>query len=86
MPYNETMTENLESNVFKTALLFEGGSMRGAYTCAVTAYLLEQGVYFDNVYGVSSGSSNAAIVTLAGLALNVSMSKGRGPVGRPARS
>ena len=59
MPYNATMTEKLESNVFKTALLFEGGSMRGAYTCAVTAYLLEQGVYFDNVYGVSSGSSNA---------------------------
>ena len=48
----------LESNVFKTALLFEGGSMRGAYTCAVAAELLDQGVYFDNVYGVSAGSSN----------------------------
>ena len=59
MPYTVTMTKNLESNVFKTALLFEGGSMSVAYTCAVTAYLLEQGVYFDNVYGVSSGSSNA---------------------------
>ena len=32
--------------------------MRAAYTCAVAAYLLEQGVYFDNVYGVSAGSSN----------------------------
>ena len=53
------MAENLESNVFKTALLFEGGSMRAAYTCAVAAELLEQGVYFDNVYGVSAGSSNA---------------------------
>lgn len=48
----------LESNVFKTALLFEGGSMRAAYTSAVATYLLEQGVYFDNVYGVSAGSSN----------------------------
>ena len=48
----------LESNVFKTALLFEGGSMRCAYTCAVAAYMLEQGVHFDNVYGVSAGSSN----------------------------
>ena len=48
----------LESNVFKTALLFEGGSMRAAYTCAVAAELLEQGIYFDNVYGVSAGSSN----------------------------
>ena len=25
----------------------------------MAAYLLEQGVYFDNVYGVSAGSSNA---------------------------
>ena len=53
-----TMAKTLESNVFKTALLFEGGSMRAAYTCAVAAELLEQGVYFDNVYGVSAGSSN----------------------------
>ena len=52
------MTKTLESNVFKTALLFEGGSMRAAYTCAVAAELLDQGIYFDNVYGVSAGSSN----------------------------
>lgn len=56
--YNGIMNQPLESNVFKTALLFEGGSMRGAYTCAVAAYLLEKGIFFDNVYGVSSGSSN----------------------------
>ena len=53
------MTNDLSSNVFNTALLFEGGSMRAAYTCAVAAELLERGVYFDNVYGVSAGSSNA---------------------------
>lgn len=52
------MAETLESNVFKTALLFEGGSMRAAYTCAVAAELLDQSIYFDNVYGVSAGSSN----------------------------
>ena len=52
------MVSNHESNVFKTALLFEGGSMRGAYTCAVAAELLDRGIYFDNVYGVSAGSSN----------------------------
>ena len=52
------MENELTSNVFKTALLFEGGSMRAAYSCAVAAYLLEQGVYFQNVYGVSAGSSN----------------------------
>ena len=52
------MTQQLENNVFKTALFFEGGSMRAAYTCAVAAYLLEKGIFFDNVYGVSAGSSN----------------------------
>ena len=56
--YNAHM-ETLQNNVFKTALFFEGGSMRAAYTCAVAAYLLEQGIFFDNVYGVSAGSSNA---------------------------
>jgi predicted patatin/cPLA2 family phospholipase len=49
----------LTSNVFKTALLFEGGSMREAYTAAVATCFLEQGIYFDNVYGVSAGSSNS---------------------------
>ncbi|MDO5117473.1 MAG: patatin family protein [Eggerthellaceae bacterium] len=52
------MANELTSNVFNTALLFEGGSMRAAYTCAVAAELLDRGVYFDNVYGVSAGSSN----------------------------
>ena len=50
--------EPLESNVFKTALLFEGGSMRAAYTCAFAVKFLEEGLYFDHVYGVSAGSSN----------------------------
>lgn len=59
LAYNGRMATQLENNVFKTALLFEGGSMRAAYTCAVAAYLLEKGVFFDNVYGVSAGSSNA---------------------------
>lgn len=52
------MDKKLESNVFKTALLFEGGSLRAAYTCSVVVWLLEQGIYFDKVYGVSAGSSN----------------------------
>lgn len=51
-------SRDFKSNVFSTALLFEGGSMRAAYTSAVATYLLEQGVYFDRVYGVSAGSSN----------------------------
>lgn len=51
--------EKLESNVFDTALIFEGGGMRASYTCAIAAALLEEGIYFDHVYGVSAGSSNA---------------------------
>ena len=53
------MDRKIESNVFKTALVFEGGSMRASYTSAVAVWLLEQGIYFDNVYGISAGSSNA---------------------------
>lgn len=49
----------LESNVFDTALIFEGGGMRESYTSAVANTLLENGVFFDQVYGVSAGSSNA---------------------------
>lgn len=52
------MTGQMESNIFKTALLFEGGSMRDAYSAGAARYLLEQEVYFDHVYGVSAGSSN----------------------------
>ena len=52
------MAKKPESNVFKTALLFEGGSMRASYTCAVAVRLLELGIYFDKVYSVSAGSSN----------------------------
>ena len=52
------MDTQLQNNIFKTALLFEGGSMRAAYTCAVVAFFLEKSVFFDNVYGVSAGTSN----------------------------
>ena len=48
----------LVNNVFDTALIFEGGGMRASYTCAVVNALLETGIYFDNVYGISAGSSN----------------------------
>ncbi len=50
--------QNLENNVFDTALIFEGGGMRASYTCAMAVALLEEGIYFDNVYGVSAGASN----------------------------
>lgn len=53
------MQEQLTSNVFDTALIFEGGGMRASYTSALVNVLLENGIFFDNVYGLSAGSSNA---------------------------
>lgn len=50
--------EQLKNNVFDTALIFEGGGMRASYTAAVANILLENEIYFDNVYGLSAGSSN----------------------------
>ena len=60
---NQTLLKTLENNVFETALLFEGGSMRAAYSCSVAAHMLEQDLFFDNLYGVStSGSKQIARV------------------------
>lgn len=48
----------MESNVFDTALIIEGGGMKAAYTAGIINNLLENKIYFDNVYGVSAGSSH----------------------------
>ena len=50
--------QQLENNIFDTALIFEGGGMRASYTAGMVVTLLEAGIYFDNVYGLSAGSSN----------------------------
>jgi predicted patatin/cPLA2 family phospholipase len=50
----------LSSNVHDTALIFEGGGMRVSYTAAVVVALLDAGVHFDWVAGISAGSSNTA--------------------------
>lgn len=47
----------MESNVKKTALILEGGGMRGAFTAGILNNLLQQGIYFDYVTGISAGSS-----------------------------
>ena len=44
----------------KTAILFEGGGMRGIFTAGVIDYLLEQEIYFDHIYGVSAGAGHGA--------------------------
>ena len=48
----------LKSNVTDTALVFEGGGMRGAFTAAVVGTLLKAGIHADYVAGISAGSSN----------------------------
>ncbi|MDR0285060.1 MAG: patatin family protein [Propionibacteriaceae bacterium] len=48
----------LTSNVMDTALIFEGGGMRGAYTAAVVTTLLQTGLHFNYVAGISAGSSH----------------------------
>ncbi len=49
---------DLSSNIKDTALLFEGGGMRASYTAGFVNTLLEAGIYFDYVAGISAGSSH----------------------------
>ncbi len=48
----------LVNNIADTALIFEGGGMRASYTSGFVNTLLENGLYFDYVAGVSAGASN----------------------------
>ena len=41
-----------------TALIFEGGGMRASYTAGVVVTLLEEGIEFSDVYGISAGASH----------------------------
>ena len=40
----------------KTALILEGGAMRGMFTCGVMDVLMENGVRFDGAAGISAGA------------------------------
>ena len=40
----------------KTALIMEGGAMRGLFTCGVMDVLLENGISFDGGAGISAGA------------------------------
>lgn len=44
----------------KTALVLEGGGMRGVFTAGVLDLLLDENITFDNVTGVSAGAGHAA--------------------------
>ncbi|PRO66879.1 patatin-like phospholipase family protein [Alkalicoccus urumqiensis] len=43
-----------------SALILEGGGMRGVFTSGVLEYFLENDIQFPAVYGVSAGACNAA--------------------------
>ncbi|MDH2456294.1 patatin-like phospholipase family protein [Corynebacterium bovis] len=47
-------------NVQDTALVFEGGAMRAAFSSAMVEALLESGVYFDWVFGNSASTVHVA--------------------------
>jgi len=51
--------KRLKSNIFDTALIFEGGGMRVSYTSGFATMLLEQRLFFNYVAGISAGSSLA---------------------------
>ena len=42
--------------MMKTALILEGGAMRGMFTCGVTDVFMENGVEFDGAAGISAGA------------------------------
>jgi predicted patatin/cPLA2 family phospholipase len=46
------------ATITDTALIFEGGGMRASATAGVVVTLLEQGIFFKDVYGISAGSSH----------------------------
>lgn len=48
----------LTTNVPGCALVFEGGGYRAGYTAGMARVLLEEGIYFPFVCGLSAGASN----------------------------
>lgn len=51
--------ESLTVNIPDVALIIEGGGMRASYTAGAIVTLLERGLHFGSVYGISAGSSHA---------------------------
>lgn len=47
-------------NLNQTALILEGGGMRGVYTAGVLRYFMDQNLYLPYVIGVSMGACNGA--------------------------
>lgn len=43
-------------NNYKTAIIMEGGALRGIFTCGVIDVLMENGITFDGAAGISAGA------------------------------
>lgn len=52
------VANDLDINIDDVALIFEGGGMRASYTAGAVVTLLENGLNFGKVYGISAGSSH----------------------------
>ena len=48
----------MESTVRDVALIFEGGGMRNSYSAGALTVMLENGLFFNDVYGLSAGATN----------------------------
>ena len=48
----------------KKGLVLEGGAMRGLFSAGVMDVLMERGVAFDGIIGVSAGAALAAAVKI----------------------
>ena len=59
----------------KIALVLEGGSMLGAYTCGVLDTFMKYNIEFDSVYAISAGAKNSQyfISKQPGLAIEVDL-------------
>lgn len=44
--------------MYQAGLVLEGGGMKGVYTAGVLDFLLDKGIEFSSVYGVSAGACN----------------------------
>lgn len=54
--YNIIVIFIFKELIMKSALIMEGGAMRGMFTCGVIDVLMENGIKFDGAAGISAGA------------------------------
>lgn len=55
-----TNTNTNRGEIDGTALVLEGGAMRGVFTCGVLDWMMDNSIHFPYVIGVSAGACNGA--------------------------